>query len=121
MLAQRLARRLCPKCKEAYEPSEQVLKDAGWPLDQERFAEMPMLFRPVGCTACSNTGYRGRMALHEVMRISEEIEKLCVDHRSSDEIKKQAILEGMRPLKEDGLYKVRDGLTSLEEIARVVL
>jgi type IV pilus assembly protein PilB len=121
VLAQRLARRLCPKCKEPFEPSEQTLIDAGFSVDEIDGADGIVLHRPKGCAACSQTGYRGRLAIHEVMKISEDIERLTVEHRSSDEIKKQAILEGMRTLKEDGLAKVRMGVTSLEEIARVVV
>jgi type IV pilus assembly protein PilB len=120
VLAQRLARRLCSKCKEAHQPTEQTFLDAKWPFELEG-SDLPVIYRAVGCAACSHTGYRGRIALHEVMKISEEIERLTVEHRSSEEIKKQASLEGMRILRDDGFLKVRDGVTSLEEIVRVVV
>ncbi|MGH2734519.1 MAG: type II secretion system protein GspE, partial [Actinomycetota bacterium] len=73
------------------------------------------------CEACGNTGYKGRMALHEVMPISEEIEVLCVERASSEVIKKVAIEQGMLTLRDDGMEKVRAGQTSLQEILRVVV
>ena len=77
MLAQRLARRLCPKCKEAYEPTAEELVGpiSAWRRDDE---PLPTLYRPVGCSACSKTGYKGRLALHEVMAVDETIERLAV-------------------------------------------
>jgi type IV pilus assembly protein PilB len=119
VLAQRLARRLCSKCKEAYEPTGDELKAAGLPWsDEDAF---PTLFRAVGCAACANTGYRGRMAIHEVMLVTEEIERLIVERASTDDIAKFASAQGMRQLREDGLAKVLMGQTTLEEIARVVV
>src|SRR5215217_6944752 len=73
VLAQRLARRLCPKCKEAYTPSPEMLKDNAFPWEEGM--DLPVLYRPIGCSACSKTGYKGRLALHEVMAVSEEIER----------------------------------------------
>jgi type IV pilus assembly protein PilB len=120
VLAQRLARKLCDRCKEPYQPSEAELMEAGWPMEQIDGNDWPVLHRPVGCGQCGKTGYRGRFALHEVMTISEEIEKLIIERRSTDDVKKVAIMEGMIPLRSDGLRKVGLGLTSLEEIFRVV-
>ncbi|MCC2333199.1 GspE/PulE family protein [Cellulomonas wangsupingiae] len=118
VVAQRLARRLCPKCKEAYVPTPVELEAARFPwVDGE---PLPELFRPAGCTACSRTGYKGRLALHEVMRVTEEIERHAVAHASSAEISQTAVHQGMRRLREDGWYKVADGQTSIEEILRVV-
>jgi type IV pilus assembly protein PilB len=118
VLAQRLARRLCPKCKEAYTPTPQQLVELEFPwVDGE---ELPELFRPVGCSACSKTGYKGRLALHEVMAISEEIERMTVERASAMAIGKVAVEQGMITLRRDGLTKVRSGLTSIEEIFRVV-
>jgi type IV pilus assembly protein PilB len=113
VLAQRLARKLCTRCKEEYEPLPEVLHDAGLP-------DGIKLFRPVGCNECSSTGYRGRVALVELMLVSEEIERLCVDRRSSEEIRKVAVEQGMRSLREDGLEKAFMGITSLEEVLRIV-
>ncbi|MCU1624016.1 MAG: type secretion system protein GspE [Frankiales bacterium] len=118
VLAQRLARRLCPKCKEAYKPSKQLLVDNAFPWQDGM--DVPELFRPVGCTNCSKTGYKGRLALHEVMAVSEEIERLTVERASSMIINKAAIAQGMITLRHDGLLKVMAGVTSVEEIFRVV-
>jgi type IV pilus assembly protein PilB len=74
----------------------------------------------VGCPACSNTGYRGRIGLYEVMPMSEEIERLTVERASSEAIRSVAIEQGMQTLRDDGLEKARAGQTSIEEIARVV-
>ncbi|MEO7803151.1 MAG: ATPase, T2SS/T4P/T4SS family [Actinomycetota bacterium] len=119
VLAQRLARRLCEKCKEAYEPSREALELSKFPIAPDE--ALPTLYRPVGCSKCGKTGYRGRMALHEVMNISEDIERMAVEHKSSDEIRRMAIAQGMLELRLDGLDKVLKGSTSLEEIQRVVV
>ena len=81
---------------------------------------VPLLFRPVGCVACSNTGYRGRIALHEVMVVDEEIERLAVARASSAELTRAAIAGGMLTLRQDGWAKVALGYTSIEEVLRVV-
>jgi type IV pilus assembly protein PilB len=120
VVAQRLARRLCEKCKEEYSPSEAELTGAGWPMDELTNGEWPTLFRAVGCSACGRTGYRGRFALHEVMLITEEIERLIIEQRGTDELLKMATMQGMIGLREDGLRKVARGDTCLEEIFRVV-
>jgi type IV pilus assembly protein PilB len=121
VLAQRLARRLCTKCKEEYLPTEEALIQARFPWDSMASAGMPTLFRAVGCSTCSKTGYKGRLALHEVMVVSEEIERLAVEHASATVIEKVAIAEGMVTLRDDGLAKVLAGVTSLDEILRVVV
>ena len=118
VLAQRLARRLCPECKEAYTPAIESLDRVGFPYDPEN---LPTLYRARGCTRCNNVGYRGRMGIHEVMKIGERIERACVNHASGDEIKRLAIEEGMITLRHDGFAKVLMGLTSIEEILRVVV
>ncbi len=118
VLAQRLARRLCPKCKEAYLPTPQILLENRFPWEDGM--ELPTLYRAIGCSACSKTGYKGRLALHEVMAVSEEIEKLTVEHASSLAIGKVAVEQGMITLRHDGLLKVLAGVTSVEEIFRVV-
>jgi type IV pilus assembly protein PilB len=120
VVAQRLARRLCEKCKEEYEPTEAELVAATWPLDEIEDDKLPTFYKAVGCPACGRTGYRGRFALHEVMPISEEIERLIIESRSTDDIQKCAVMQGMLRLKDDGLRKVGMGQTSLEEIFRVV-
>jgi len=119
VLAQRLARRLCPKCKQAYTPTRQFLADARFPWSVDE--ALPTLYRPIGCSACSKTGYKGRLALHEVMAVSEEIERLAVEHASALVISKVALEQGMITLRNDGLTKVKAGHTSIEEILRVVV
>ncbi|MDO8963519.1 MAG: ATPase, T2SS/T4P/T4SS family [Coriobacteriia bacterium] len=116
VLGQRLARKLCSDCKEEFKPAKQMLLDAGYPEDN-----LPdKLWRGVGCKKCGGTGYRGRMGVHEVMLMSEEISKLTVEEATADEIKKMACAQGMLTLREDGLEKCRMGMTSVDEISRVV-
>jgi type IV pilus assembly protein PilB len=119
VLAQRLARRLCDKCKEAYVPTEDELEGAKFPIDPDKM--VPKLYRAVGCPACGKTGYRGRLAIHEVMTVSEEIERMVVERASSEEIAKVAREQGMATLRDDGMSKVAQGITSIEEILRVVI
>ncbi|MEP6623733.1 MAG: ATPase, T2SS/T4P/T4SS family [Acidimicrobiia bacterium] len=118
VLAQRLARRLCHHCAEPYQPTEPELIEAGWPMDAT--AEWPTLYRAVGCNACGRTGYKGRFALHEVLSVTEEVERLIIERRSTEDVKKAAVMQGMVPLRGDGLRKVAAGMTSLEEVFRVV-
>jgi type IV pilus assembly protein PilB len=119
VLAQRLARKLCSWCREEYEPGLMELTAARWPFDLIPRPEK--LWRPVGCRSCSNTGYRGRIALHEVMTVSEEIERLTVERASANEIQRVAIAQGMDMLRVDGLRKATAGETSLAEVMRVAV
>ncbi len=119
VVAQRLARKLCDRCKEPYRPLEAELAEAGWPEDM--WQDIKQLYRPVGCGGCGKTGYRGRIGLYEVMTVTEEIERLAVERASSEDIKRVAVAQGMLTLRQDGLEKVRMGQTSLEEIFRVVV
>jgi type IV pilus assembly protein PilB len=118
IVAQRLARKLCERCKVTYEPDERELEAAGFP--EWLWPEVTQLFKPQGCAACANTGFRGRMGLYEVMPMTEEIERLTIERASSDTIRAVAVQQGMVGLREDGLEKVRMGQTSIEEVARVV-
>jgi type IV pilus assembly protein PilB len=118
VVAQRLARVLCERCKESYKPEPTELLEAGYP--EWLLPEIDELFRPAGCSACSNTGFRGRAGLYEVMPMTEEIERLTVDRASADVIRSTAIQQGMMSLRDDGLEKARMGMTSIGEIARVV-
>ncbi|MBD3168171.1 MAG: GAF domain-containing protein [candidate division Zixibacteria bacterium] len=113
VVAQRLARRLC-KCKEEYEPSQQELEVLG--IDEPGIK----LFKASGCPACGETGYKGRMGVHELLTLSEGLIELIERKASSDELKRQARKDGMKTLFEDGALKVKQGLTSLEELLRVV-
>jgi type IV pilus assembly protein PilB len=117
VLAQRLARRLCPDCKQEYEPPKQLLLDAGY--TEENLPKT--IWKAVGCRKCGGTGYRGRLGLHEVLLMTEEISHLCVTGATSDDIKRMAVSQGMLTLRQDGLEKARNGDTSVEEVARVVV
>jgi type IV pilus assembly protein PilB len=119
VLAQRLARRLCDWCKREYAPSDAELTGARWP---ESGLPVPrVLWKPVGCRSCAGTGYRGRIAIHEVMTVSEEIEKLAVDRASAHDIQRVALAEGMTELRTDGLAKAAAGQTSVPEVLRVAI
>jgi type IV pilus assembly protein PilB len=119
VMAQRLARRLCQWCKEPYSPTRSELGAARWPFG---LVEAPSeLWRAVGCRSCAGTGYRGRIALHEVMQVSEEVEKLAVERASAHEIQRVAIAEGMDMLRTDGLRKAAAGQTTLAEVLRVAV
>jgi len=119
ILAQRLCRRLCDWCKEQYEPTEQELMAARWPEREVRYPTS--LWKPIGCRTCSNTGYRGRLALHEVMPVTETIERLAVQRSSAGDIHRVALAEGMHDLRVDGLYKASEGQTSVQEVIRVAI
>jgi type IV pilus assembly protein PilB len=116
VLAQRLARRLCDWCKQQYAPSEAELAAAGWPAG---LAVPAALWGPGGCRNCSGTGYRGRIALHEVMPMSDEIETLTISRAPATDLRRVATAQGMRELRLDGLDKAAQGLTSIQEVLRV--
>ena len=118
VVAQRLARRLCERCREPYLANPNELRALGF-LSVDN-PEHGQLFRPVGCSSCSNTGYRGRVAIHEVMTVTEDIERLAVARASSAEIARLAIQQGMQTLRQDGWAKAQLGITSVDEILRVV-
>jgi type IV pilus assembly protein PilB len=120
VVAQRLARQLCDACAEPYAPSAEELADFGW-TDDLAPDRTTAFRRAVGCQACSRTGYRGRLAVHEIMLASEEIERLVIRRATTEEIKKVAIAQGMTTLRQDGLKKAALGLTSVEEVLRVVV
>ncbi len=117
VLGQRLARRLCPDCKEEWTPRPEVLIEAGYPADN--FPEA--VYRAVGCRKCGGTGYRGRLGVHEVLLMSEEISRLCVEEAPAEKIRQVAMEQGMLTLRQDGLEKVRMGQTSIEEVVRVIV
>ena len=117
VVAQRLARRLCGRCKQEVQATETELRVLGLPFT----GELPLVHRPVGCPQCSNTGYRGRIALHEVMGVDDEIERLASRNAPAAEISRHAEATGMTRLRGDGWAKVLLGHTSIEEILRVTL
>ncbi|HBX22300.1 MAG TPA: type II secretion system protein GspE [Desulfotomaculum sp.] len=121
VLAQRLARVLCPHCKDPHHMSRQELLDivADFPLTEGE--QQVTLYRAVGCMRCNKTGYRGRIGIYEMLFMNEKIQRLTLERKSTSEIKQAAIDNGMVMLRRDGLNKVKQGITSLEEIMRVVV
>jgi type IV pilus assembly protein PilB len=114
---QRLARRLCLICRRQVEKSAEELNA----VDFERPPGIsPTFYEPVGCSSCAGTGYRGRLAMHEVMPMNEELSKLAVRNASSDDVRREAVAQGMRTLRQDGWLKVSQGLTTIAEVLRVV-
>ncbi len=120
VLAQRLARRLCPYCKEPYTATREMLVKNDFPPEALESSSVT-LYHAKGCPRCNHTGYKGRVGLYEVMVVSEAIRRLTVERKSADEISRVAQAEGMKPLREDGIEKVLAGVTSMEEIARVII
>jgi type IV pilus assembly protein PilB len=116
ILAQRLLRKICPNCKEVLEMNPQALVEVGFTAEE---AESLKLYHGQGCMGCANTGFKGRLALYEVMPITERVRDLVLQGASSAEIKSAAMQEGMFTLRQSGLEKVRHGVTSLEEVIRV--
>jgi type IV pilus assembly protein PilB len=114
--AQRLARRLCPNCKTTLDVPRKALLDAGFKAEDLDGSWTP--YKPVGCSACNN-GYKGRVGIYQVMPISEEIQRIILKGGSALDIAQQATREGVRSLRESGLLKVRQGMTSLEEVLSV--
>jgi type IV pilus assembly protein PilB len=114
IVAQRLVRQLCTYCKQRTMLSVSSLEKAGFNVAFDLEA-----YEPVGCGRCGGTGYKGRTGLYEVMSISDEIRDLTVERASAEEIRQVAVAQGMRPLRVDGFEKVRNGITSIAEVARV--
>jgi type IV pilus assembly protein PilB len=114
--AQRLARRLCPTCKAPLDAPRKALLDAGYKADELDGSWTP--YRPVGCSACNN-GYKGRVGIYQVMPITEEIQRIILKGGSALDIAQQSMREGVRTLRESGLLKVKQGVTSLEEVLSV--
>ncbi|MDP9402464.1 MAG: Flp pilus assembly complex ATPase component TadA [Actinomycetota bacterium] len=120
ILAQRLVRRLCDRCKQPYNPRKEELVSYGWTEDLHDAAGRPQFYRAVGCMLCSRSGYRGRFAIHEVMPVTEELTHLILARATFDQVNRLAREQGMITLREDGLCKVAMGQTTFEELLRVV-
>lgn len=114
--AQRLARRLCPNCKAPLDVPRKALLEAGYKAEELDGSWTP--YKPVGCSACNN-GYKGRVGIYQVMPISEEIQRIILKGGSALDIAQQASREGVRTLRESGLLKVKQGVTSLDEVLSV--
>ncbi len=116
VLAQRLVRVICPKCKVSHRPTDAALEAAGIPLE---IAEKANFARGKGCNYCQKKGYRGRLGVFELMLMTSRIRELAFKGASTQEIRKAAIAQGMRTLYQDGLQKVVNGITTLDEVFRV--
>ena len=123
IVAQRLVRRICDSCIESYEPTKEMTS-----LIKEQIkvfggknSDIPeTLFRGKGCNVCGNTGFSGQIGIFEVFTITDEIKEMIMSGVSESEIRKQALAEGMTPMFKDGLDKIEKGITTIEEVMRVV-
>jgi len=128
VLAQRLVRKFCVKCRKKYHPSHEEFDELVAEYGAERFKNSGIqyspdltLYRAAGCDECSGSGYKGRMGIHELMEGTPRIKKMIKKQASSDELFLQAANEGMDTLKQDGIMKVFSGLTDFTEIRRVCI
>ena len=121
VLAQRLARKLCTHCCEMYIPTPDEMRAARFTAEQAASADGISLYRKRGCPRCNQTGYKGRIGIYQLMVMSETLERLAAQHASREEMERAAIEAGMSTLWDDGLSKVASGLTSLEELGRVLV
>jgi len=115
IVAQRLVRRLCKKCRVKQKISPEALVDVGFSPEE---AKNVSVYKPHGCSVCNNTGYKGRIGLFEVMEVTDDIKDLILNRAQSYQIKKKAIEQGMTTLRQSGLIKIKEGITSLEEVLR---
>jgi type IV pilus assembly protein PilB len=117
VLAQRLVRKLCPECREPYQPDPEIRRELGIPA-----GETPTLYRPKGCRLCKNSGYKGRLGIFELMIVNQEIKELLLQKASYGAITERATRnQGMKTLRMDGIAKVLNGITSVEELNRVTI
>jgi type IV pilus assembly protein PilB len=115
ILAQRLIRKICMDCREPVKVHPQLLIDLGIPPDEVKSFQV---YKGKGCSICNNTGYKGRLGLYEVMPMKEEVKELVLSRASNSEIKKEAIRLGMKTLRQSGIMKIKDGVTTIEEVLR---
>jgi type IV pilus assembly protein PilB len=120
VVAQRLARKLCTNCCEMYSPTTEELISARISPDQAAAREGMVLYRKVGCPRCGRTGYKGRIGIFQLLLMNDELESLVAQNSPRDEIERAGTAAGMRSLWDDGIAKAAAGLTSLEELARIV-
>jgi type IV pilus assembly protein PilB len=121
VIAQRLVRKLCEYCREPYPATREMLERLGFPSETvEKWKEI-QLHKAVGCGHCNGTGYKGRVGIYEIMPVTEALERLIVERKSADELMRVAVAEGMISLRQDGLERVVQGVTTVEEISRVIV
>jgi type IV pilus assembly protein PilB len=118
VLAQRLARRICADCKKPLEIEEKSLKDMGF--SEENMKDV-VIYKGVGCSNCNGTGYKGRIALYEVMRFTDDLKEMVLQGASSAELKMAAAKLGMSTLRMSGIRKIVEGMTTPEEVLRVTM
>jgi type IV pilus assembly protein PilB len=114
VLAQRLVRVICPHCREEIDMDRQYLREIGFLEDWEG-----SLFEGRGCRECSNTGYRGRLGIYELMVMDDDVRRLTITNADANQLRKTAIQNGMVTLRLDGFEKVRAGVTTISEVMRV--
>jgi len=115
IVAQRLARKICTECKDQIDVSAQALIDIGVPPDE---AGNFSVYKGKGCSICAGTGFKGRVALYEVMRMNDELRELVLNGASTAELKREAMRHGMKSLRQAGITKLKEGITTLEEVVR---
>ena len=123
VLAQRLLRKLCPKCKEPYTMSKEKVKEImpDFPFEQYPDQEEFTFYEPKGCLTCNNTGYKGREAVFEYLTVTEGMRELILDRANGREIRELALKEGMYTMRQEAMYKIIEGRTSIEEMLRVIV
>jgi type IV pilus assembly protein PilB len=119
VVAQRLVRRLCNNCKEEFTPGDDYFKDNR--VKKKVFPDPVFRAHAEGCPECSGVGYSGRTVIGEILELTDEIKEMILDKKPLSEIKKQAMEQGMIPIRKNGLEKVRTGITSFEELNRVTI
>jgi type IV pilus assembly protein PilB len=118
IVAQRLVRKICPRCKEKYEPTEEQLMELALTPDDVSGREF---YRGAGCDYCNGSGYRGRLALFELMMLDDEIRELIMHNASTQVLRNEALKRGMRTLRQSGLLAIYDGITTIDEVVRETL
>jgi len=122
IMAQRLARLLCPQCKESYTITREMAEAIpGFPLNPLEETVKLQKPRNGGCMRCRGTGYSGRMGIYELLMVTEEIQRLALEQKSASEIQRMAVAQGMQTMRQDGLMKAKQGFTSIEEVLRVIV
>lgn len=116
IIAQRLVRRICPVCREPIELDKNLLKRSGFPEDE---IDDAVLYHGTGCEKCRKLGFRGRSAIFEILLMTDEVRKLVIERKDASSIKNLALTQGMRTLRDDGWRKMKEGITTLEEVLRV--
>lgn len=118
IVAQRLVRTICPRCKEPEDVPLPALIDAGLTAEEAQEKRTVRVSRGKGCDFCGKTGYKGRVGLFEVLEITDDLRELILTGSSALDLKRKAVVQGMQTLRQSGLNKVREGLTTLEEVLR---